>query len=567
MRSFRELHDLVAKQAGIPVGDIPMEPPPSREMGDICFNLFRAAKLKKANPNELAKEIASRLQTIPGIVSATPASGFVNTSLEFSLLADDINRVLGHGEHLLPNVGGGRRIMVEYFSPNTNKPLHVGHLRNVFIGEALSHLLSRLGFTVIRANLYNDRGIHIAKAQLAYERFGNGVTPVDVEKKGDQFVGEYYVLFTKRAEADPDLEEEAQNILRRWEAEDRAVITGWQQMRDWVVQGFDETLDRLGIQKFDVVYHESEFWKRGVDVVRSGLDKGVFSTGQAGAIVAEVPGVGIRPVLRGDGTALYITQDIYLAIRKFSEYGPLDRSIYVVAAEQQEHFKVLFNILKQLGFEWADVCYHLGYGMILLKGGKLKSREGITADADSMINSLEQLAAQEIRNRQPSLQESEVEARANTIAVSLLKWEFLKVNTLSNINFSPETSLALNGDTGPYMLYTYARAKSLMRRAGEIGNVHLTGEGVSPILEEKELAVLVNLFPEILQQVAATYNFATLTAYLRLLADRFNTYYQSVKILDDDKETAVHRLSLSLGVGYTIKQGLAILGIHPLEEM
>jgi arginyl-tRNA synthetase len=557
----------IADFLDIPVEQLSFDIPPSDQEGDLYISVFKQAKEQDRPPAELAAALADYLKSIEGISGASAASGYVNITFNYETLFELARDIPTDLAFRFKNVGHGKSVMVEYFSPNTNKPLHVGHLRNLFIGEALSNLLGASGYKVTRANLYNDRGIHISKAQLTYSKWGEGLTPVSTGKKGDHFVGEYYVLFGSKSEQNLDLEEEAQAILRKWETGSSDGRTAWQKMRDWVITGFNETLSNLGIKTFDVIYWESEFWEKGVEIVNNGIENGVFEKAPDGTIIVELPNLGTKTLLRADGTALYITQDLYLAVRKFQEHGPLEKSIYVVAAEQSDHFKTLFQIFKLFGYEWADNCHHLGYGMVLIKGGKLKSREGITADADHIIDILEDMAYKEIEKRHPDLSQEEKSKRARKVALSAIKWDFLKIGALKNINFDLESSLSLKGDTGPYLLYTYARIRSLLRKVGVMKPSIPNHARLHVAIAERRIAAFLHLFADSVAISLDSYSFSTLCAYLYSLAEKFNTFYQSHRILEMPHDVFSHRIRLAAAVGRVLEAGLQLLGIETLEEL
>jgi arginyl-tRNA synthetase len=565
--SIDRIRRAAAEAAGSPPELIPLEAPPSPEQGDVALSFFGAAKRADVPPPEMARAVAAALEAVPGVAAASAAGGYVNIRLGYDLLFGGLEKYLGPRPLAFPASGAGRRVMVEYFSPNTNKPLHIGHLRNVFVGDALSNLMSAFGYEVVRANLYNDRGIHISKAQLAYSKYGEGATPSSLGRKGDHFVGDFYVMFGKMAEQNPDMDEEAQALLRRWEAGDTQARAAWKRMRDWVVEGFGQTLGRLGVKPFDVIYWESEFWEKGVEVIDAGLEGGLFRREEGKAVVVDLPGGDSKPLLRADGTALYITQDLYLAVRKFEEFGPLEKSIYVVASEQSDHFKALFTILKRLGHEFADVCYHLGYGLILIRGGKLKSRQGITADADQIFEILEDMSYGEVDKRHPGLPGEEKTERARRIALAALKWDFLKISTHKNINFDVQSSLSLKGDTGPYLLYTYARIRSVLRKAGLDRLPEGGPEPPEVETAERELCVMLHLFPEYCARALSTYNFSVLCAHIYNTAEKFNTYYERHRILETPPDVFAHRIRLSAAVASVLKSGLQLLGIDALEEV
>jgi arginyl-tRNA synthetase len=535
--------------------------PPINGTGDFSYSVFKISLERKISPVLLAEQIVQGLKELSEIEDASSINGYINFRTSDILLRDILKNV---NKGLTPNNHGqNKQVMIEYFSPNTNKPLHVGHLRNLFIGDALSNLLEFSGYKVIRANLYNDRGIHICKAMVAYQKWGNNLLPEETGKKEDHFVGDFYVMFNKKRDIFPEIEGEAQQLLQEWENNKQDVIAKWKVLRDWVVRGFNKTLERFAIKPFNINYWESEYWREGVDVIKKGLKNQVFKEGINGSIIADLEENGIKPLLRSDGTALYLTQDIYLAEKKFREYPELDKSVYIVASEQTEHFKALFEILRLMGHKWYSKCYHLEYGMIMLKGGKLKSREGITADADTLLDDLETVSYHELLKRNSVLEEEELRFRASKIAVSAIKWEILKVNQGTNISFNPKSAFNPKGNTGPYILYTYARISSVVRKVvGKQKDTSMT----DLLPSEREIIAMLYFFPERMTESVKNYNFSGLCNYLYQLANLFNTYFQNTRIIKHDQYLEF-RLNLATAVGATLKQGLSILGIDTLDEM
>ena len=456
--------------------------------GELTINCFRLAQILKGNPEIIANDALVFLTSHPDVLSAEKIRAFVNFAFkEESLFRDTI----ANPKQILASAKVSdkekKRYLIEYSAPNTNKPLHLGHLRNNTLGMSLASLLKRVGNDVTAVNLINDRGIHICKSMLAYKRFGNGATPESAGKKGDHFVGDFYVKFDSElrkelknlrdsdsgaaGKSDEDLfaltqiGKEAQEILRKWESGDHETIALWKMMKKWVLEGFDKTYKRMGIE-FDKIYLESETYKLGKDIVLQGEKDGIFMRREDGAIVADLKPFGLteKVLLRADGTSVYITQDIGTTIKKYEEFRP-DCQIWVVGDEQIHHFKTLFALIKLLGFSWADNLYHLSYGMINLPTGKMKSREGTVVDADNLFDDMHKLAKDAALERCEGNIPCDIEGRSEIIAQGALKFMLLKFNPKTTIMFDPQASIKFEGDTGPYVQYVCARINSILKKA------------------------------------------------------------------------------------------------------
>ncbi len=560
--------------------------PPKPEMGDYATNVALVlAKILKQNPAQVAEKIATslRLQAASIIERVEVAGGFVNLTLASrdwakQVIEDVTKNKEGFGR--LARVQAGR-VMVEYLSPNTNKPLHIGHLRNGATGVSVINLLRSQGREVVSTGIINDRGVHICKAMLAYKLFGGGDTPESAQMKPDHFVGDWYVRFAQEAEKDPTLEVQAQEMLKAWEAGDEETLKLWQQIKDWVLAGWRETETAVGFA-YDKTYFESDVYKLGKDIVEQGLKSGVFRVNEHGNTVCDLPeaefGLNedgssrVLTLLRADGTSLYTTQDLGLAVKRAEELS-LDELIYVVGSEQVYHFKVLFYILKTLGYEWAHKLKHLWYGMVNLPSGKMKSREGTVVDADDLITEVVKLAEEEIRARlsaDRSLAEMEIAGRAKTIALAAIKFQLLRQKPTTDILFDPKESVSFDGFTGPYCLYSYARAKSILRKIDQ----HQT-EGVEEVSydllgqqEEHVLLRLLESYPEMLSRAQIEYNPSLIAVYVFELCQAFNLFYTKHQVVTaESSDLKVARAKLVQASAEVIKSSLYILGIEALEEM
>lgn len=569
MQYEEEVIKLLQQKLDLPQKEISslLNTPPNEKFGDIAFPCFKLAKLYKKPPYAIAKELEETIHiTKDSIIKKIQAVGaFINFFFdEEKLTRITLKQIWKDKDNYgyKKEENQGKTVVVEFPSPNTNKPLHLGHLRNMALGESVSRILETQGYTVARVNLLNDRGIHICKSMLAYKKWGKNKKP---NKKQDHFVGDFYVLFAKNAQKDPKLEIEAQELLKKWEAHDKETIELWQKMNSWVETGFNETYERFGV-KFDKTYKESDFWDKGKSIILDNLDKDLFKKDETGSIVVELDKpLGTKVLLRSDGTAIYITQDLYLAKKKFDDYNYV-KSIYVVGSEQKHHFKVLFQILKKMGFEFADSCYHLGHGMVYLPEGKMKSREGTVIDADDLINEVTEISVNEINSR-GRISKNEVVKTAEEIALAAIKFFLLKFVASKDFIFNPEESVSLYGKTGPYVQYSFVRANKILEKI----NINSTVNIDFKILDkEEEIALTKSLsrFPDVLGSAAHSYSPHILAEYTHELAAQFNLFYEKYRVIGEKKiETQKSRLLLVQSFREVIKNCLYLLGINVVYEM
>ena len=538
-----------------------IEIPPNPEMGDYAFPCFSLSEKLKDDPARIALEIREKIGEPPAtefedIQTEGPYINFFlnRKSIARQVVWDAITWKKKYGEG---NAGKGKRTMVEFPSPNTNKPLHLGHLRNMAIGESISRILEFNGEKVIRANLNSDRGIHICKSMLAYQKWGKEKTPENKKMKSDHFVGDFYVLFEKKKTK--KLETEAQEMLKQWEEGDRKTLLLWRLMNNWALEGFAETYKKFGI-KHDITYFESKIYKKGKEMVLEGIKKGLFSQSKSGEVKInlEKKDLGEKILLRKDGTSLYIIQDLALAKIKFNDYK-LDRSLHVVGSEQEYHFKVLFSILEKLGFKGKEMK-HISYGMVNLPSGKMKSREGKVVDADDLIEQVRILAEKELKKRE-KLSKAELEKRSLTIALAAIKYMLLKIDIKKNILFNPKESIDFEGNTGPYILYSYVRAGSILKKAPEQKKFEVYE------LENKEIELVKKLsqFPEAVLNANKNLNPSVIANYSYQLAQIFNEFYHRCKVIGSEQEA--FRLALVQSFRQVIKNSLKLLGIDTVEKM
>jgi arginyl-tRNA synthetase len=552
--------------------------------GQVTVVTFPFTKFSKKSPEQTGNEIGAFLQNeIKEISAFNVVKGFLNISLADEYWIDQLyTEILSDDFAVIePN---GQKVMVEYSSPNTNKPLHLGHVRNNLLGFSISEILVAAGYDVIKANLVNDRGIHICKSMLAWQKFGDGETPESSDLKGDHLVGKYYVVFDKEykkqidelklagqtedeAKKNAPLIREAQEMLQKWEAGDEQVISLWKTMNSWVYAGFAETYKKLGVS-FDKFYYESETYLLGKDIIEEGLEKGVFFRKDDNSVWIDLTAEGLdeKLVLRSDGTSVYMTQDMGTAQLKYNDYH-MDKSIYVVGNEQDYHFKVLFTILKRLGKEGADGLFHLSYGMVDLPSGKMKSREGTVVDADDLMTEMEQTAKEqtEANGKIDSFTEDEKLALYHTIGMGALKYFLLKVDPKKRLLFDPNESVDFQGHTGPFIQYTHARIRSVLSRA-QIIDVPNTYTNIAP--EERDLIVILTQFPEIIKSAADAYSPALIANYVYELAKIFNKFYHEKSILQaEDEASKQFRFRLSAASGKVINKGMKLLGIEVPERM
>lgn len=530
---------------------------PRQGFGDYAFPCFGLARILKKNPNEIAKDLVKKIKLPKGISKAEAVGGYVNFFVDKEAFAE---KAL---EEIDKKIKPAKKetIVVESPGPNTNKPLHVGHLRNLFIGDSIARINEFAGNKVFRVDIVNDRGIHICKSMLAYKKFGNNQTPEKAGKKSDHFVGDFYVLFSEKAKKNPGLEQEAQEMLRKWEQGDKETVELWKKMNSWVLDGMKETYRLLGF-KHDKQYFESETYKKGKEIVMDGIKKKIFRKNADGSVSVDLKELGEKILLRQDGTAVYITQDIYLAEKRHQDYK-FDRMFYVVASEQNHHFKVLFRILELLGKKWVKDCIHVSYGMVNLPSGKMKSREGIVIDADDLMDEVKQDAIKELKKRY-GLKGDELEKRALPIALSAIKFALLKVDMSKDILFNKEEALDFRGFSGPYLQYTYARANSILRKTKK-------GKGKASFknLDEREYALTRHIhdFPAAAAESLKQSSPHAIALYAYKLAQLFNDFYEACPVIDADKGIKERRIELVKAAKHVLADSLSMLGIQALEEM
>lgn len=537
-----------------------LETPPSPTMGDFAFPCFSLAKALKKSPVAIAEELLQKITTREGFEKITSMSGYLNFFLDKKLLA---HNVLSAAQH--PDYGkrkSGKKIVIEFASPNTNKPLHLGHLRNMSIGESVARLLQFSGNQVTRTSINNDRGVHICKSMLAYMTAGNGTTPESTGKKSDHFVGDYYVLFSKNAAQQPELQDQAQRLLQKWEDGDPQTRTLWKTMNTWALSGFAETYALFGI-RFDKEYYESDIFTFGKEIIQDGVEKGTFGKRADGATVVNLESekLGEKVLLRSDGTSVYIVQDLYLAVLKKKEFD-YDRSLYVVGNEQDFHFMVLKAIFRKLAYPIADQLHHLSYGMVELPEGKMKSREGTVVDADDLITETKKLASEEVRTRF-TLTEAEIDNRSLKIALAAIKYQLLRVDTAKNMLFDPKKAIAFEGDTGPYLLYSYARASSIMRKARQLGELDkIIPEPGNP---ESALIRKIGQFPDVAASASEKLSPSLVANYAFELSQHFNEFYHFCPVIGSN--AVYFRLQLVTAFRSVLKNCMWLLGIDEIEEM
>jgi arginyl-tRNA synthetase len=558
--------------------------------GDVTVVTFPMLRKIKTNPVQLGEAIGNYLvENVPQVDRFNVVQGFLNIVLKDSFYLDqfqEINKLEDFGR-VQPGATA-KSIMVEYSSPNTNKPLHLGHIRNNLLGYSVSEILKAAGNTVYKTQIINDRGIHICKSMLAWERYGNGETPESSGLKGDKLVGNYYVKFDQEykkeintliekgkieeeAKAEAPILVDAKEMLRKWEAGDEHVVALWEKMNQWVYDGFEKTYDALGVD-FDKNYYESQTYLLGKDVVNQGLEKGVFYRKQDGSVWIDLTDEGLdeKIVLRSDGTAVYMTQDIGTAIQRVKDFD-IDGMVYTVGNEQDYHFKVLFLILKKLGYEWANYLYHLSYGMVDLPTGKMKSREGTVVDADDLMKQMTLTAKtiSEDLGKLDDYSEAEKEELYRVIGLGALKYYILKVDPKKRILFNPEESVDFQGNTGPFIQYTYARIQSILRKADfDVKTGSETPKNYDLHEKEKELIKQLLLYPETVQLAAENHSPALIANFTYDLVKEFNSFYQNVTILGTTDETEKNfRVQLAKTVGEVIRSSFGLLGINVPERM
>ncbi|MBR2492057.1 MAG: arginine--tRNA ligase [Paludibacteraceae bacterium] len=577
---------------GAEIGDaqVTLQKTKKEFVGDWTLVCFPLLKISRKNPAATAEEIGAYLKENDSKISDyNVINGFLNLSINANSwvdLLENISKDENFG--FKPVTENSPLVMIEYSSPNTNKPLHLGHIRNNLLGFSLSEIMKANGYKVVKTNIVNDRGIHICKSMLAWQKFGNGATPESIGKKGDHLVGDYYVAFDKaykaeikelmaggmdeeEAKKEAPLMKEAQEMLRKWEAGDAEVRTLWKTMNDWVYAGFDETYKRLGVD-FDKIYYESDTYLVGKEKVLSGLEKGLFFKKEDGSVWADMTDQGLdqKLLLRADGTSVYMTQDIGTATLRFSDF-PIDKMIYVVGNEQNYHFQVLSILLDRLGMEWGKDLVHFSYGMVELPEGKMKSREGTVVDADDLVDEMVGTATEISKElgKLDGLTEEEISSICEMIGLGGLKYFILKVDPRKNMTFNPKESIDFNGNTGSFIQYTHARICSVLRKAAEQG-IALAELNKDIELKEKEVSLIQALaaFPAVVAQAGKEYSPSLIANYTYDLVKEYNQFYHDFSILKEENADLKNmRLVLSANVAKVIKSAMSLLGIKVPEKM
>jgi arginyl-tRNA synthetase len=568
-KKLAETVDAALTQLNIPSPGIPtlqswITIPPSVEKGNLSLPVFRFTP-KGENWVLFAQKIVQQLTHTDVFEKFEAAGPYINAFI--STAAFNVSIFENTQKAPALPLGDAPLVMVEYASPNTNKPLHVGHLRNIALGVSTARLFEHEGNRVFRTQIINDRGVHICKSMRAYQKWGNGKTPESEKMKSDHFVGTFYVDFTKHAEKDEKLEEEAQQMLLKWEQNDPVVRALWKKMNEWAEKGIFETYEKMGAV-FDKNYYESDIYLHGKEVVQKGLEEGLFVKADNGAIMAPLEKkykVTDKPLVRGDGTSLYVTQDLYLAMKRFEDFPQLEKIIYIVGSEQEMHFKQVFAILDLLGFPQAKKCYHLGYGLVTLPSGKMSTREGTVVNADDLIQELETMAIAEYEKRSPEMAPNEIQRRSKVISLAALKFYLVKQDAKKELVFNPQESISFEGQTGPYLLYTNARIQSILRKSLQKPSIAKSGMLIEK--RERELIALLSQKNEIVSSALSHYSPHVLAHYLLELANTFNTYYHETKIIQENSEMEQARLALVQTIHLVLEEGLYLFGIETLKEM
>ena len=575
----------------VPAAQVQLQKTKKEFEGHLTLVVFPFLRMSRKGPEQTAQEIGEYLTAHePAVAAYNVIKGFLNLTVAPAAwieLLDDIHAQEQYG--LTPATPESPLVMIEYSSPNTNKPLHLGHVRNNLLGNALANIIAANGNRVVKTNIVNDRGIHICKSMLAWLKYGNGETPESSGKKGDHLIGDYYVAFDKHykaevnelmeqgmtkeeAEAASPLMKEAREMLVKWEAGDPEVRALWKKMNDWVYAGFDETYRMMGVS-FDKIYYESNTYLEGKKKVLEGLDKGLFYRKEDGSVWADLTNEGLdhKLLLRSDGTSVYMTQDIGTAEQRFADY-PIDKMIYVVGNEQNYHFQVLSILLDRLGFEWGKSLVHFSYGMVELPEGKMKSREGTVVDADDLMAEMIATARETSGDlgKLEGLTPEEAEDIARIVGLGALKYFILKVDARKNMTFNPKESIDFNGNTGPFIQYTYARIRSVLRKAAETG-ITLPArlpEGISLSTKEEGLVQMLADFAAVVRQAGTDYSPSVIANYCYDLVKEYNQFYHDFSILREENEAVRQfRLVLSAEVAKIVKLGMGLLGIEVPERM
>ena len=583
----------------VPAAQVQLQKTKKEFEGHLTLVVFPFLRMSKKGPEQTAQEIGEYLQANePSVAAFNVIKGFLNLTIASSAWIELLNGIHADKQYgIVAATDNSPLVMIEYSSPNTNKPLHLGHVRNNLLGNALANIVAANGNKVVKTNIVNDRGIHICKSMLAWQKYGNGETPESSGKKGDHLIGDYYVSFDKhykaevkelmakfqsegmneeeakaKAEAESPLMKEAREMLVKWEANDPEVRALWKKMNDWVYAGFDETYRMMGVT-FDKIYYESNTYLEGKEKVMEGLEKGFFYRKEDGSVWADLTGEGLdhKLLLRADGTSVYMTQDIGTAKLRFADY-PIDKMIYVVGNEQNYHFQVLSILLDKLGFEWGKGLVHFSYGMVELPEGKMKSREGTVVDADDLMAEMID-TAKETSNELGKLDgptKEEADNIARIVGLGALKYFILKVDARKNMTFNPKESIDFNGNTGPFIQYTYARIQSVLRKAKEAG-IEIPAQlpaGIELSEKEEGLIQMVADFAAIVKQAGEDYSPSIIANYTYDLVKEYNQFYHDFSILREENEAVkIFRLALSENVAKVVRLGMGLLGIEVPDRM
>ena len=583
----------------VPAAQVQLQKTKKEFEGHLTLVVFPFLRMSKKGPEQTAQEIGEYLQANePSVAAFNVIKGFLNLTIASSAWIELLNGIHADKQYgIMAATDSSPLVMIEYSSPNTNKPLHLGHVRNNLLGNALANIVAANGNKVVKTNIVNDRGIHICKSMLAWQKYGNGETPESSGKKGDHLIGDYYVSFDKhykaevkelmakfqsegmneeeakaKAEAESPLMKEAREMLVKWEANDPEVRALWKKMNDWVYAGFDETYRMMGVT-FDKIYYESNTYLEGKEKVMEGLEKGFFYRKEDGSVWADLTGEGLdhKLLLRADGTSVYMTQDIGTAKLRFADY-PIDKMIYVVGNEQNYHFQVLSILLDKLGFEWGKGLVHFSYGMVELPEGKMKSREGTVVDADDLMAEMIDTAKETSNElgKLDGLTKEEADDIARIVGLGALKYFILKVDARKNMTFNPKESIDFNGNTGPFIQYTYARIQSVLRKAKEAG-IEIPAQlpaGIELSEKEEGLIQMVADFAAIVKQAGEDYSPSIIANYTYDLVKEYNQFYHDFSILREENEAVkVFRLALSETVSKVVRLGMGLLGIEVPDRM
>ncbi len=575
----------------VPAAQVQLQKTKKEFEGHLTLVVFPFLRMSKKGPEQTAQEIGEYLKANePAVAAFNVIKGFLNLTIASAAWIELLNEIHADAQYGIVSADeNAPLVMIEYSSPNTNKPLHLGHVRNTLLGNALANIVMANGNKVVKTNIVNDRGIHICKSMLAWQKYGNGETPESSGKKGDHLVGDYYVAFDKHykaevaelmekgmtkeeAEAASPLMNEAREMLVKWEAGDPEVRALWQMMNNWVYEGFDETYRKMGVG-FDKIYYESNTYLEGKEKVMEGLEKGFFFKKEDGSVWADLTAEGLdhKLLLRGDGTSVYMTQDIGTAKLRFADY-PINKMIYVVGNEQNYHFQVLSILLDKLGFEWGKSLVHFSYGMVELPEGKMKSREGTVVDADDLMAEMIATAketSQEL-GKLDGLTQEEADDIARIVGLGALKYFILKVDARKNMTFNPKESIDFNGNTGPFIQYTYARIQSVLRKAAEAGIVIPQVLPANIELSEKEegLIQMVADFAAVVRQAGEDYSPSGIANYVYDLVKEYNQFYHDFSILrEENEDVKLFRVALSANIAKVVRLGMGLLGIEVPDRM